>query len=272
VSAATQHGGGKGAEIEVDLDDVARMAANLGRNRGYRVFPCRPDKSPATPRGLHDASNDPERVAWLWRRFPGALIGLRTGEASGVDALDIDLKHPSALAWMHSRGARLPQTRIHRTRSGGVHALFRHAPGLRNSAGRPCPGIDIRADGGYIIHWPAAGTEYLDHSPPTAWPQWLLDELRPPRPAPPPPRQAPKSDGAGDNADIAGIVRFATSAREGTRNQSLFWAGCRLAERVRDRRLSRSEAERLLLDAARDIGLDEREALRTIGSGMRGVA
>src|SRR5262249_34811209 len=68
----------------------------------------------------------------------------------------------------------LPQTRAHETRRG-LHLLFRHAPGLRCSTGRIAEGIDVRADGGFIIWWPREGLPFEDH-PLCEWPDWLLKE------------------------------------------------------------------------------------------------
>jgi hypothetical protein len=79
----------------------------------------------------------------------------------------------------------LPDTRTHRTRSGGLHLFFRHAPGLRNSASRLAPGCDVRADGGYVIWWPAAGLPVLSAAPAALWPDQLLRQLQA---APQPPR------------------------------------------------------------------------------------
>ena len=96
------------------------------------VFPVRADKRPATIHGFKDAVHDPGQVASLWRRHPGPLIGVPTGEASGLDALDIDPRHGGDKWWLDHVHL-MPATRMHRTRSNGLHALFRHAPSVRNT-------------------------------------------------------------------------------------------------------------------------------------------
>ncbi len=71
--------------------EVPEAAQALARNCGYKVFPCRVhDKRPTCPHGFRQASNDPAEIARLWRRYPGGLIGIATGQASGIDVLDID--------------------------------------------------------------------------------------------------------------------------------------------------------------------------------------
>lgn len=152
--------------------------------RGFAVFPCLPSKVPATPRGFHDATNDPGAVRKLWQRWPGALIGIPTGRTNGFDVLDVDPRHGGD-TWHDAHRHNLPDTRIHRTRSGGLHILFRHLNGVRNSAGRIAPGIDVRGEGGFIIWWPAAGCSEVAHGAPTEWPAWLhTGVLRKPAPKP----------------------------------------------------------------------------------------
>jgi hypothetical protein len=53
-------------------------------------FPCRDDKRRATPFGFKNATCDYDTLCQLWRRYPGPLIGVPTGETSGLDILDID--------------------------------------------------------------------------------------------------------------------------------------------------------------------------------------
>ena len=165
---------------------AAEIARALGAALalGLPAFPCRRDKAPVCLRGFHTATADPAGLRELWRRHPGPLIGVPTGEVSGLDVLDIDApRHSEAANWFDARRDRLPETRTHRTRSGGLHVLFRYAAALRCWAGRPVPGVDGRATGGYVIWWPAAGEPVLRDVPPAAWPDWLLGELAPP-PAP----------------------------------------------------------------------------------------
>jgi hypothetical protein len=148
---------------------------------GLPAFPCRVDKTPACPHGYCDATADPVTLRELWRRYPAPLAGAPTGEASWLDALDIDApRHPETAEWWMAHRGRLPQSRMHRTRSGGLHLLFRHAAGLRCSVSRIAPGIDVRADGGYVVWWPAAGEPVQCDAAPAPWPQWLLDALTPP--------------------------------------------------------------------------------------------
>ena len=132
-------------------------------------FPCNEDKRPLVQHGFKNA----RRAAWQ-----SPLVGVPTGEANGFDVLDVDL--PEGLAWYDANFADLPLTQAHETESGGLHLLLRHAPGLRCSAGRIAPGVDVRADGGYIIWWPRQGLP-MECWPLREWPGWLLEEAREPK-------------------------------------------------------------------------------------------
>src|ERR1035437_2183163 len=110
--------------------------------QGVPVFPCGADKAPACEHGVKDASTDPATVRRLFA--DGApLVGVPTGEASGFDALDLDPRHGSDV-WWNTNGSRVPATRVHTTRSGGLHLLFKRLPGLRCSVGKLAPGCDVR--------------------------------------------------------------------------------------------------------------------------------
>jgi hypothetical protein len=63
---------------------------------------------------------------------------------------------------------------MHQTPSGGHHLLFKHAPGLRCSTGRIADGIDVKADGGFVVWWPAAFYPVTE-APVADWPAWLLE-------------------------------------------------------------------------------------------------
>ena len=160
---------------------------------GLPVFPCihapgdkERDKAPACAGGFKAASRDPATIRAMFAHPAAALVGVPTGAASGLDALDLDPRHGSD-AWWEENAECLPPTRAHRTRSGGTHLLFRHHPGLRCSAGAVAPGVDVRADGGYIVWHPAAGFPVLLDRDPAPWPAWLLasQDTRPARLAEP---------------------------------------------------------------------------------------
>lgn len=135
------------------------------------VFPCKADKTPACARGHLAATVIPFEV-W-WNGAP--LVGMPTGAKSGWDILDLDPRHGGD-AWYEANRHRIPATRVQRTPSGGWHVYFKARPGLRCSVGLIAPGVDVRAEGGYIIRWCAAGLP-VDDAPVADWPDWLLIDL-----------------------------------------------------------------------------------------------
>jgi hypothetical protein len=128
------------------------------------IFPCNLAKEPLTAHGFNDAK--PRRG---WKGWP--LVGFPTGVKSGFDILDID---PDGREWFDANFDALPQTLAHSSQRG-LHLVFRHGVGLRCSSGKIAEGIDVRANGGYAIYWPATGLPVEDH-PVCEWPDWLPKE------------------------------------------------------------------------------------------------
>ncbi|TIT00216.1 bifunctional DNA primase/polymerase [Mesorhizobium sp.] len=139
------------------------MSAHLHRaalayaTRGTPVFPCQPrGKEPATGRGLHDATTDRAVIESWWGSVPELNIGIPTGTPSGFWVLDIDNEDGEAsLRGLEAAHAPLPPT-VEAITGRGRHLYFRlgeHT--LRNSAGRIGTGIDVRADGGYVLAPPS---------------------------------------------------------------------------------------------------------------------
>jgi hypothetical protein len=143
--------------------------------QGVPVFACGTNKRPLTENGFHDASTDPTTIARQFANPAATLIGIPTGEASGIDVLDLD---PASQKWFADNMLRFEPTRTHRTRrDGGFHLLYRHTPGLTCSAGQIAEGVDLRSSGGYAVWWPAAGVPLHDDSPIADMPAWLLAEI-----------------------------------------------------------------------------------------------
>jgi hypothetical protein len=252
--------------------DALRAALGLP----YPSFPADRNKVPTTPHGFKDATLPHAGLATLWSRFPGELIGVPTGEASGLAVLDVDRK-PEAREWYLLNKHRLPETRIHRTRSGGLHLLFKHRPGLRCSIGRIAPGIDIRAGSSCFTWWPATGLEVRDHEL-AEWPDFLT-------PAPPPIERPARIDPSVAltlakrdrlNAQVVGIAKCVERSSKGERNAVLFWGACRIGDLLTNGALSglvsREWCADLLALAARRAGLPVIETRRTIASAFRRAA
>jgi len=239
-----------------------RHAIRLAQE-GFAVFPCSHSKRPACTQGFLDATNDPAQLRALWDAYPDELVAIATGAVSNLAVLVIDVKHITAHEWWTTHRTRLLPTRVLRTRSGGLHLWFRSKPGLRCSVSAIHSGVDVRAEGGYVIAWQCAGFPVLLDAPLARWPDWLshasnqtiVEHDSEPARVP-------------DDKQLAALVRFAATAPEQQRNNRLFGAACRMSGMVNSKYLGESEAERLLVAAARHAGLPESEACKTTRSGL----
>ncbi|MCK9601730.1 MAG: bifunctional DNA primase/polymerase, partial [Sphaerochaeta sp.] len=207
--------------------------------RGWAVFPVGPDKAPRCPHGYKDAATDLDAIRELWRDQPAAGIGLACG-ASGIVAIDLDVKRGIDGIGAYEALGIVADPLISQTPSGGLHLLFADPGGMiRNSAGKLAPGVDVRADGGYIVLPPSetAGGRYTaqgdwDRKPPVL-PAELVALLTAPDPEP----QAPQRSPAPVLADDPGaywLGRALATAAPGNRNETGFWLSCQM----RDARLA----------------------------------
>ena len=140
-----------------------------------------PAKHPRTEHGLTDASTNIERITSWWTTWPDANVGVITGKQSRIVVLDCDAKSggPDRIReLMDINGAITTLTSI--TGGGGQHWVFQAPPEpLRNTAGVIAPGIDTRAEGGYIvappsIHLSGRKYEWDNRVAIQAIPPWLL--------------------------------------------------------------------------------------------------
>ena len=141
--------------------------------RGWHVFPihsvvgegcscnnnaCEDQgKHPRTPHGLLDATTEADIIRDWWSQWPNANIGVRTGKISGIVVVDIDSKQGGLESWrdLQDFNGRVDTLTSH-TGGGGLH-LFFAAPEeeLKSTSGGMAPGIDTRAEGGYVVMPPS---------------------------------------------------------------------------------------------------------------------
>jgi hypothetical protein len=152
---------------------------------GWFVFPIAPrSKAPATRHGLLDASRDVEKIAEFWHRHPEHNIGVRCGVESQIVVLDVDGEEGfESLRQLEATFDALPATLSVKTPRGGSHLYFRH-PGIeiRNTAGFPGPGLDLRGAGGFVVAPPSLGAngrryEVDEQVPLARMPEWLANLL-----------------------------------------------------------------------------------------------
>jgi hypothetical protein len=172
---------------------------------------------------------------------------------------------------MESHGHPLPDTPVAATGRGGIHILVRStgiACGRKLSLEHTHVG-ELKSIGGFVVAAPSRTTGRYgwhrspDEVAPADAPDWLLALVVESRGLKEPRRSSPPSPSLAV-ALVAGLYRVVATAAEGERNGLLFWASCRIAERGVDR----DAGAEILLAAAGQAGLSEREARSTIASGL----
>jgi hypothetical protein len=128
---------------------------------GYSVIPVRSDKTPYTPHGLKDASQDPDTIRKWWETWSDANVAIACGRVSGnLVVLDVDMKNGkngkrSIEIWEAEHGD-FPGTVMANTPSGGVHYFFRvEDPSQYKNTVEALVGVDIRGDGAYVLVYPS---------------------------------------------------------------------------------------------------------------------
>ena len=160
------------------------MVFPLHTANGFGVCSCgtkgceNAGKHPRTAHGFKDATDDRDQVTKWWQQWPDANIGTPTGE--GLVVLDIDPRNGGmeSIAQLQEEQGVLPETRQQATGGDGFHFFFKVDQALRSRTGIR-PGIDLKAEGGYVVLPPsmhASGKRYrwLKQSRTVQIPPWLV--------------------------------------------------------------------------------------------------
>ena len=142
-------------------------------------------KHPRTLHGLKDATCEEPRIQEWWSQWPDANVGIVTGAKSGLVVVDIDPRNggDDSFADLERTYGSLPKTIQSLTGGGGQHYFFQHPGGSIKS--RPmAEGVDVKADGGYVVAPPSEhfsgrtyaweGSSHLDDIPLAQLPPRLL--------------------------------------------------------------------------------------------------
>lgn len=160
---------------ESSMQQTPLAAALEYAARGWRVFPVHsirrqgtqctcgrrdcgsPGKHPRTENGLKDATLDERTIRSWWQRWPDAGVAIATG--NGLVVIDVDPPKGGDDSLVDARRAlgEIPDTVEVLTGGGGRHLYLRAPEGVsvRSSAGQLGPGLDVRADGGYVVAPPS---------------------------------------------------------------------------------------------------------------------
>lgn len=234
---------------------------------GWQVLPCleqdgkqegKNAKAPYYSRaldlthGAKSASGNRELIRQWWKKCPGALIGLAIPRHLVV--IDIDPRNGGTLealeAAIGGKLTRCPMV-VSGRGDGGCHLYYQRPARLDGFTplfgqvicddGTALPGVDVKSHGGYVIappsRHPETGKPYRwknnEFFTPPPYPQALGKLIeRPPRPQPLPGKRVSRAGftpRAGANM-VSGLLATVAQARQGSRNNALFWAACRMQQ------------------------------------------
>lgn len=227
-----------------------------------------------TCHGFYAATRDPDRITAMHTAVPGGLLAVRTGRVCDLAVVDIDPRNGGDID--HSL---MPPTRAVRTGSGGWHLYYRHPGGTLAAKLRDRPGVDIKADGGYVVAPPSIhpGTRqpyrWVGGRAAVEMPPPLIDACRPiEAPAAPAATVTPLRRGEGISSPaalLAAHLDAVARAPEGRRRNVLYGVARGVARMVAAGALSHADAHAALYAAGRAAGQSDRDTRAAIIGGFR---
>lgn len=252
---------------------------------GWAMFPCHsivngacscgnddcdsPGKHPRTYNGVKAATNDLHQLREWARQFPNCNWGLATGQPSNVIVIDIDQRKDGFHSFDEYENLRrgsgdFGQTLIAQTGSGGRH-IFLQAPDIKvRNRVNWLPGVDVRADGGYVILPPGSHISGGVYS----WTNWGYQIMSAPDDFV---RSANEGGGFGGDSSVIkelSVDDFIEGIAEGSRDDTIFRMACKLRRQLSD---NRAAVTVLCLQAAANSQppFPEKEALKKIDQAFK---
>ena len=187
---------------------VPYIAARRLASQGLAVFPVR-SRQPLTARGVYSATSNLTILSQMrWGNADGC--GFATGEVSGIDVLDVDIRPRTP---EHEIGSRTPEDRespLHlyggdggvgrdgfaaladlpalpptlcaQTPRNGRHFYFRHVVGGRNRKLSADGSVEWFSSGKLVVVPPAPGRTWLNRAEIAEAPDWLKALVTAPKP------------------------------------------------------------------------------------------
>jgi hypothetical protein len=243
-----------------------------------------PGKHPRTRHGLREATTDAGLIRGWWLHSPNANVGLATGTAHGFVALDLDNEAAKRTVLELASGCEVGGLVVRTGRGEQRWFLVRDGVSIGNrSRFLGVAGLDVRGLGGYVVAPPSvhvSGRRYAFAGGRLELvPEWLLAALSAPAVVDVPRSSSNAHDAEWESVPLerelsygrAVLARRCASVRDepvGSRNYALLRAARTVAGFVASETIEEDIARAELLAAARDVGLGELEALRTIRSGF----
>lgn len=276
---------------------LSRMPASLHPlqdlcTRGYHAFPCKEGgKEPLVQWQRYQSAPPDGATVQSWvEKFPSCNVAIVTGQFSNLLVIDVDGTDGAISA---AKIGIVGHQTVSVHTGNGWHYYFRYPTqypaGIIRSRVRFLPGLDVRAEGGYVIAPPSLhpnGQRY-------GWYDFTRDKKGIPQELPeylyqiiagkdiiatyPKERKGERERERGNSVGNATAYGLAALKREqgkilranvGERNVTVNTAACKIGSLVGAGLLPEWEAAQALLDAAVAAGLPQREANATIASGL----
>lgn len=141
----------------MSISNLLEQALFYAEKLHWPIFPCRPgEKPPAIKNWRNVATTDAEQIKRWWTENPSYNIGFPTDAAKHfVTDADVDIsKGKNGLEVVRQfevENGPFPKTACSRTPRGGMHQHYRCGEGFAKTCTNVRPGIDVRADGGYVL-------------------------------------------------------------------------------------------------------------------------
>jgi DNA-binding transcriptional ArsR family regulator len=171
------------------VSTLLKSALELWRS-GFSVIPIQSGSKRPLVSWTEYQSRRPtkEEIRQWWQQYPNANIGIVTGKISGIVVIDLDLDKDD-----NESGDKIyeqaPTDLIVKTGRGGYHLYYRYPEDVDHVPNRVglLLGVDIRADGGYVVAPPSAHSsgrlyEWTRRGKPGKLPPHLVGLLTSPTP------------------------------------------------------------------------------------------
>ncbi|MCI5634940.1 MAG: DUF3987 domain-containing protein [Alphaproteobacteria bacterium] len=261
-------------------------AAGFYAAKGLKVLAlAEKDKRPdgrVCPNGFKDATNDLTKVKSAWKQLPNLNIGIVTGKENGIVVVDID-GDVGKETWRNLIRQHEYKSKTLKIATGkGCHLYFKYPSALSviKNRVRFVEGIDVRADGGYIVAAPSvhpSGRKYqvsrpINFSELEELPDWLLKLILDKN-------SVVEIDATGVNLtgqklplDVKNALMAISTTQEGSRHNMVISQSNLIAGKCLQGKLDEKDAKNLILQAALKTGLSEKEILQCIADGFNHVA
>ncbi len=209
------------------MSGVAKAEAVTYHRRGWCPIPVKtrskePNLAELAPYLTRRATKD-ELSSWLW-----SGVGIVTGALSGILVLDVD--GPEGEEELKKYGH--PITPMVRTARGGLHLYFKHPDAEVRTGIRVAPGLDVKANGGYVVAPPSIGPTGEAY-------KWIVGP---------------------DDAESAEVPDWLMHIIERPRrNGAASPVGERIPSGLRNRELPRPTLQTIAASVAEAVGIDARE-------------